>query len=232
MRTEPGADSEVLELSPHEIDVRWRRHASTLDALMARILKFGRVMNLVGARDAHSLAVHVREALACVLAVETAFGGTLGADEPWLDVGSGGGLPGLVVAAATDCPLVLVEPRAKRASFLEASLAVLGRQRARVVRGRVSRGAWDPSMAVPNDVPGPGEYAVAGARAVVAPELWAKWGASWVRDGGLVAFHLQADVSDAMGFAGGQSEALRLRSVASCADWRLQVAQRVSRETS
>ncbi|OAN58169.1 16S rRNA (guanine(527)-N(7))-methyltransferase RsmG [Sphingomonas sp. TDK1] len=36
----------------------------------------------------------------------------------WLDVGSGAGLPGIVVALLTDRPVVLVEPRAKRVAFL------------------------------------------------------------------------------------------------------------------
>lgn len=36
----------------------------------------------------------------------------------WLDVGSGAGLPGIVVALLTDRPIVLVEPRAKRVAFL------------------------------------------------------------------------------------------------------------------
>lgn len=36
----------------------------------------------------------------------------------WLDVGTGAGFPGLVIALATDRPVVLVEPRRKRADFL------------------------------------------------------------------------------------------------------------------
>lgn len=44
---------------------------------------------------------------------------------PWLDVGSGAGLPGIVVAALTDRPIVLVEPRARRAEFLRRAAANL-----------------------------------------------------------------------------------------------------------
>lgn len=44
----------------------------------------------------------------------------------WLDVGSGAGLPGLVVAILLDRPIVLVEPRTKRVAFLREAAAELG----------------------------------------------------------------------------------------------------------
>ena len=45
-----------------------------------------------------------------------ALGGSSG---PWLDIGTGAGLPGLVIAILRDAPIVLLEPRAKRAAFLQ-----------------------------------------------------------------------------------------------------------------
>jgi 16S rRNA (guanine527-N7)-methyltransferase len=44
----------------------------------------------------------------------------------WLDIGTGAGFPGLVVAALTDRPVHLVEPRRRRADFLGAAAAALG----------------------------------------------------------------------------------------------------------
>ncbi len=44
----------------------------------------------------------------------------------WLDVGSGAGLPGIVVALLTDRPVVLVEPRTKRVQFLRDAAEQLG----------------------------------------------------------------------------------------------------------
>lgn len=44
----------------------------------------------------------------------------------WMDVGSGAGLPGLVVAALTEWEVILVEPRKKRAAFLQDCAAELG----------------------------------------------------------------------------------------------------------
>ncbi len=47
-------------------------------------------------------------------------------DSSWLDIGSGAGLPGLVIAILTDGPIDLVEPRKLRADFLQRSAAALG----------------------------------------------------------------------------------------------------------
>lgn len=44
----------------------------------------------------------------------------------WLDVGSGAGLPGLVIAILSDRPVVLVEPRGRRALFLQSVVDALG----------------------------------------------------------------------------------------------------------
>ncbi|MEO6256375.1 MAG: 16S rRNA (guanine(527)-N(7))-methyltransferase RsmG [Sphingomicrobium sp.] len=44
----------------------------------------------------------------------------------WVDIGSGAGLPGLIVAALTDGPMTLVEPRRLRAAFLAETAEVLG----------------------------------------------------------------------------------------------------------
>ena len=44
----------------------------------------------------------------------------------WLDIGTGGGFPGLVIAALRDDPVVLVEPRARRATYLRDTAEALG----------------------------------------------------------------------------------------------------------
>lgn len=40
----------------------------------------------------------------------------------WIDIGTGGGFPGMVVAIARGGPVMLVEPRRKRADFLQQSV--------------------------------------------------------------------------------------------------------------
>jgi 16S rRNA (guanine527-N7)-methyltransferase len=47
-------------------------------------------------------------------------------DSSWLDIGSGAGLPGLVVAILTEGPVTLVEPRKLRADFLRRATEALG----------------------------------------------------------------------------------------------------------
>ena len=44
----------------------------------------------------------------------------------WVDIGSGAGLPGLVVAALVAGPVTLIEPRRLRAAFLAEAVAALG----------------------------------------------------------------------------------------------------------
>lgn len=53
-------------------------------------------------------------------------------DSLWLDIGSGAGLPGLVIAILTEGPVTLVEPRKLRADFLRRAADELG------LSGRVS----------------------------------------------------------------------------------------------
>jgi len=48
------------------------------------------------------------------------------ADGTWIDVGTGAGFPGMVVALLTDRAVQLVEPRAKRAAFLREAADSLG----------------------------------------------------------------------------------------------------------
>ena len=54
----------------------------------------------------------------------------------WADIGSGAGLPGIVIACLTDDPVCLIEPRRLRADFLGRAVERLGLN-ARVHQGRV-----------------------------------------------------------------------------------------------
>ena len=56
----------------------------------------------------------------------------------WLDIGTGAGFPGLVVAGLTERKTILVEPRKRRAQFLEIAAGALGlSSRVSVVAGKV-----------------------------------------------------------------------------------------------
>ena len=90
--------------------------AERLAAYGALLLEANRKVNLTGAKDAGALVSHLLDAL------------TLAGDvtESLVDVGSGGGLPGIPLALATGARVVLVEPIIKKAAFLERALADLG----------------------------------------------------------------------------------------------------------
>jgi len=62
----------------------------------------------------------------------------LGKPGTWCDVGSGAGLPGIVIAIITGAPMTLIEPRKLRADFLRESVARLGLD-ARVVDLKAER---------------------------------------------------------------------------------------------
>jgi 16S rRNA (guanine527-N7)-methyltransferase len=59
---------------------------------------------------------------------------------PWLDLGTGAGFPGLVVAALRpDCEVVMVESRARRIEWLERARLALGLDHAKVVGARLEQ---------------------------------------------------------------------------------------------
>lgn len=80
------------------------------------LLEANRSVNLTGAKDADALIPHLLDAL------------TLAGDvsESLVDVGSGGGLPGIPLAIATGVRVLLIEPIAKKAAFLKRALDDLG----------------------------------------------------------------------------------------------------------
>ena len=64
----------------------------------------------------------------------------------WADIGSGAGLPGVIVALLTDGPITLIEPRRLRAEFLQMAVESLGlMERVRIQCEKVERtsGAFD-----------------------------------------------------------------------------------------
>lgn len=57
---------------------------------------------------------------------------------PWLDLGTGAGFPGLVIAALRpECEVVMVESRARRVDWLERARLALGLERASVIGSRL-----------------------------------------------------------------------------------------------
>lgn len=89
------------------------------------------------------------------------------------DVGSGAGLPGIVVAAMLpEAELVLIDPMERRTQWLEEVVAELGLSNARVVRARAE------------ELDGALEADAVTARAVAAMDKLARWCLPLLRDGG------------------------------------------------
>lgn len=61
-------------------------------------------------------------------------------EQPWLDLGTGAGFPGLVIAALhPNLPVVLVESRARRVEFLEMCAERMGLQKCKVLGDRLEK---------------------------------------------------------------------------------------------
>lgn len=72
-----------------------------------------------------------------------------GAEGPWIDFGSGPGLPGLVIAAiCPQMPVVMVESRARRVEFLKRCIADLNLPKAQVIGSRLERVEPFPARAI------------------------------------------------------------------------------------
>jgi 16S rRNA (guanine527-N7)-methyltransferase len=112
------------------------RFGSTGEALMAELANLvideaGR-QNLIAPSTLEAIwARHIVDSAQLIpLAIE--------AEGDWLDIGTGAGFPGLVVAALTDRRTILVEPRKRRVEFLVAAARSLGiADRVEIVGGKV-----------------------------------------------------------------------------------------------
>jgi 16S rRNA (guanine527-N7)-methyltransferase len=90
----------------------------------------GVVRGLIGPREAPRL--WERHLLNCAVLAEA-----IPADASVCDIGSGAGLPGVVLAIVRpDLQITLVEPLLRRTTFLDEAVAHLGLSNVRVVRGR------------------------------------------------------------------------------------------------
>ncbi|MCH9685752.1 MAG: class I SAM-dependent methyltransferase [Deltaproteobacteria bacterium] len=154
-------------------------------------------MNLVGATDPEHLAGHVQEALQCVACAEVVE--PIDASTLWVDVGSGGGLPGLVVAAIRPCPMVLIEPRERRAAFLDLGLASVGTAPGRVIRARWSLSTWNEKVVSGLKSRSETKFTVLSARAVFAPETWLQQARSVSIPRGIILCHVESNAEQVDG---------------------------------
>jgi len=109
-----------------------------LEAYVARLKEESRRQNLVSAATLDDVwQRHILDSAQLVR-----FEPSAGAS--WVDIGSGAGLPGIVIACLVDGPVTLIEPRRLRAEFLRETVAALG-LKSSVEAAKVERihGAFD-----------------------------------------------------------------------------------------
>lgn len=153
---------QVLEAFASEV----QGHEDQLQALLEQIQRYGRVVNLTGSLQTDALWREFAEALLAFRALES----IKLQDHRWIDIGSGGGLPGLLfgilLGGRPDTQGLLIEPRKRRADFLRLTIAQRGISNLGVLQatlaedGSLSKGV---GLTHPNWV---------SARAVFAPEQW------------------------------------------------------------
>ncbi len=104
-----------------------------LEQLVALLVEENARQNLVSAASlGHVWQRHIADSAQLLLHVPR---GTFG---PWLDLGTGAGFPGLVIAILRpDIEMLMVESRPKRTAWLEQARSALGLGHARIIESRL-----------------------------------------------------------------------------------------------
>ncbi|MGH7778380.1 MAG: 16S rRNA (guanine(527)-N(7))-methyltransferase RsmG [Candidatus Binataceae bacterium] len=105
--------------------------------------RWGRKSNLTASpNDPAEILFHVMDSMAPVWIAakqpQSALGRVFGGECRLMDIGSGAGFPGLILAAATGAETTLVESRRKRANFLDTAAAAMGLSNVTIVQTRVT----------------------------------------------------------------------------------------------
>jgi 16S rRNA (guanine527-N7)-methyltransferase len=166
-----------------------------LAAYRELLLSASQSVNLISDRSAAAVDErHIAESLAVLHASEAA--GLLPSGAPVIDIGSGGGLPGIPIAIARpDLAVTLLEATGKKAAFLRHAAETLGLARVRVLAARAEDAAHDPAERE--------AYAVAFARAVAPLAVLVELTLPFVRVGGALVAVKGSRAADEIEAAGG-----------------------------
>ncbi len=127
----PDRFAEILREKAPLYDLALDRSAlASMARYLAEVDRWRRRINLTGKLSAEELCAH---------ALESAFGSLLITHgKRVVDIGSGAGFPGIpIVLSRPDLSVTLIEPRARRASFLRHVLRELSPPRSAVIEGRI-----------------------------------------------------------------------------------------------
>jgi 16S rRNA (guanine527-N7)-methyltransferase len=183
-----------LEIEPPQADQLFGARIDLARRFTADLARRGEELGLIGPLELPRL--WTRHILNCVLVAPLLSPGLVG------DVGSGAGLPGVVLAIARpDVEFVLIEPMERRVEWLASESAELGLDNVTVLRAR----AEDAKLDSPLDQ--------VTARAVTALTKLIPATAPLLRTGGQMVFLKGARVSDEVTAAAKQIRKARLSHV-------------------
>ncbi len=144
-----------------------------LETYLDEVIRWGRRVDLVAPRTLDEL-VELSFADAIVLANAERQQLTAGTGARFVDVGTGGGAPGIpfaiLLSEMSDCSFLFVEPRDKRVAFLNHVLGRLQLPGCRVIRGRSESLEETYDVALSRATLPPPEWVLEGAR--LAEVVW------------------------------------------------------------
>jgi 16S rRNA (guanine527-N7)-methyltransferase len=184
----------LIEAEPNAAEQVFGARIDLARKYTADLARRGEELGLIGPLELPRL--WSRHILNCVLIAPLLRPGTVG------DIGSGAGLPGIVLAVARpDVEFVLIEPMERRVEWLLSESADLGLENVTVIRAR----AEEARLATPLDQ--------VTARAVTALSKLIPATAPLLRHGGEMLFYKGARVSEEVAAAAKQIRKARLSAV-------------------
>jgi 16S rRNA (guanine527-N7)-methyltransferase len=171
-----------------------RETSERLTVFAALLERWNGRINLVSSRDLAQLWTrHIADSLQ--LAAE------LPAGAPFVDLGSGGGFPGLVLAIANDSPVTLIEADQRKASFLREAARATGTT-ATVIARRIEQVELPPTRYLT-------------ARALAPLPRLLDWSARFLTEDGVCVFLKGRNVEDEL--------------TAAAVEWHMAISRRPSR---
>ncbi|MGC1678251.1 MAG: RsmG family class I SAM-dependent methyltransferase [Candidatus Binataceae bacterium] len=120
-----------------------KKIAAKIGRFATLLALWGQTINLTSdPTDFDETTFHVMDSLApawlAATNLDSALARSLKKEHRLMDVGSGAGFPGLILAAVTGIETVLLESRRKRASFLKVAATTMGLPRVSIVQSRAT----------------------------------------------------------------------------------------------
>ncbi len=141
-----------------------RETEARLDAFLTLLLRWNARINLVASNDPAVLRQrHIADSLQLLPLLPEG-------DGPMADLGSGGGFPGLVLAAAVTRPVHLVESDRRKSAFLQAAAAELGLSHVTVHAERIEAVTLPPIAVLTARALAPLEKMLPWAERLLAPD--------------------------------------------------------------